>query len=338
MAKRQIVQGATSEILEVFIQDSTSTTGAGLTGLTNASAGLTCYYHINTAASAVAVSLASMTVGTFTSSGFKEVDSANMPGIYQLCLPNAAYASGKSVSAFLKGATNMVPLALEIEITQTNNQDAVRGGMTALPNANAAAANGLPTSGSGSNQILLSSGLVRLTTAGAGDIWDTVLASHLTAGSTGFALNAAGSAGDPWATAVPGAYSAGQAGYVLGTNLNATVSSRSTYAGGAVASVTGNVGGNVTGSVGSVTAGVTLTSGERTSVADAVLTRDFGSVSPQPALNERNALQALRFLRNAWSVAVATLTVFAEDDTTAAWTSNLTLNSGANPITGSDPT
>jgi hypothetical protein len=40
------------------------------------------------------------------------------------------------------------------------------------------------------------------------------------------------------------------------TNLDAAVSSRSTYAGGAVASVTGNVGGNVTGSVGSVTGNV----------------------------------------------------------------------------------
>ena len=39
-------------------------------------------------------------------------------------------------------------------------------------------------------------------------------------------------------------------------NLDATVSSRSTYAGGAVASVTGNVGGNVAGSVGSVTGAV----------------------------------------------------------------------------------
>jgi hypothetical protein len=36
------------------------------------------------------------------------------------------------------------------------------------------------------------------------------------------------------------------------TNLDAAISSRSTYAGGAVASVTGNVGGNVTGSVGSI--------------------------------------------------------------------------------------
>lgn len=33
---------------------------------------------------------------------------------------------------------------------------------------------------------------------------------------------------DPWATSVPGAYGAGTAGYVLGTNLDATVSSRST--------------------------------------------------------------------------------------------------------------
>jgi hypothetical protein len=40
-------------------------------------------------------------------------------------------------------------------------------------------------------------------------------------------------------------------------NLDATISSRSTFAGGAVASVTGNVGGNVVGSVASVTAPVT---------------------------------------------------------------------------------
>lgn len=261
MAKHPIVQGATSIILEIFVQDSLSTTGAGLTGLTSGSSGLTCYYHINTAAAAVAVSLTSMTIGTFTSSGFVEVSSANMPGIYQLCLPNAAYASGTSVSAFLKGATNMSPLALEISITQTNVQDAVRGGMTALPNVVAAGNGGLPTvdasnavkvqSGTGANQISLSSGLVRLSTTGAGDIWDIVIASHLTAGTTGAALNAAGSLGDPWATAVPGAYGAGTAGSIVGTNLNATVSSRSTYAGGAVASVTG--------AVGSVTGGVTVT-------------------------------------------------------------------------------
>ena len=57
-------------------------------------------------------------------------------------------------------------------------------------------------------------------------VWDEVLSGHLTAGTTGNALNAAGSAGDPWSTALPGAYGAGTAGLIIGTNLNATVSSR----------------------------------------------------------------------------------------------------------------
>lgn len=61
-------------------------------------------------------------------------------------------------------------------------------------------------------------------------VWDEVLSGHLTAGSTGNALNAAGSAGDPWSTSLPGAYGAGSAGLILGTNLNATVSSRATPA------------------------------------------------------------------------------------------------------------
>ena len=48
-------------------------------------------------------------------------------------------------------------------------------------------------------------------------------------------------AADPWATALPGSYPAGTAGAILGTNLDAKVSSRSTYAGGPVASVTAPV-------------------------------------------------------------------------------------------------
>lgn len=57
-------------------------------------------------------------------------------------------------------------------------------------------------------------------------VWDELLSGHAVSGSTGEALSAAGSAGDPWITALPGAYSAGQAGYIVGTNVNATISSR----------------------------------------------------------------------------------------------------------------
>jgi hypothetical protein len=46
---------------------------------------------------------------------------------------------------------------------------------------------------------------------------------------------------DPWSVALPSTYAAGSAGSILGLNLDAKVSTRSTYAGGAVASVTAPV-------------------------------------------------------------------------------------------------
>ena len=46
-------------------------------------------------------------------------------------------------------------------------------------------------------------------------VWDEALSGHLTAGSTGEALNAAGSAGDPWTTTLPGSYTGSQAGKML---------------------------------------------------------------------------------------------------------------------------
>jgi hypothetical protein len=46
---------------------------------------------------------------------------------------------------------------------------------------------------------------------------------------------------DPWTVSLPGSYTAGSAGAIVGTNLNAAISTRSTYAGGPVASVSAPV-------------------------------------------------------------------------------------------------
>lgn len=59
-------------------------------------------------------------------------------------------------------------------------------------------------------------------------VWEATASGHNSAGTMGNKLNSAASAGDPWNTSLPGSYGAGTAGYILGTNLNATVSSRST--------------------------------------------------------------------------------------------------------------
>lgn len=89
-------------------------------------------------------------------------------------------------------------------------------------------------------------------------VWDEAIAGHLTAGSTGAALNAAGSAGDPWTTLLPGAYGAGTAGFIVGTNLNATITSRmatyvqptgflaATFPGGTIANTTNITAGTIT--------------------------------------------------------------------------------------------
>lgn len=156
MAKVSLQTGTTSYLARVFIQDSSSTTGAGLTGLVFNSSGLVCYRARDDDGNAggTAMTLVTATRGTWTSLGFVEKDATNLPGVYEFGVPNAALASGsKTVLIMFKGATNMAQTVLEIELTATSNQDAVRGGMTALPNANAEAAGGLYTRGSGAGQI-----------------------------------------------------------------------------------------------------------------------------------------------------------------------------------------
>ena len=148
--KLSILAGATSQTINVFVQDSSSTTGAGLTGLVYNSASLTAYY-VFPRATAAAITLATLAAANsaWSSGGFKEIDATNMPGWYRLDLPDAVLASGngRSVGLHLKGAANMAPLPIEIELTGWNNQDGVRGGLTALPNATAGANTGLPVVG-----------------------------------------------------------------------------------------------------------------------------------------------------------------------------------------------
>lgn len=48
-------------------------------------------------------------------------------------------------------------------------------------------------------------------------VWDEAISGHLTAGTTGAALNTAGNAADPLLNLVPGAYGVGTAGYVIGS-------------------------------------------------------------------------------------------------------------------------
>ena len=72
-------------------------------------------------------------------------------------------------------------------------------------------------------------------------------------------------------------------------------------------------------------------------VADALLDRDMSSGTDSGSTTVRTVRQALRFLRNKWSISGTTLTVTKENDTTASWTAQVTGTAGADPITSSDP-
>jgi hypothetical protein len=199
-----------------------------------------------------------------------------------------------------------------------------------------------------------------------GAVWDITLASHVTAGSTGEALNAAGAAGDPWITALPGAYGAGTAGKIVGDNLNATITSRmasytqptgflaATFPAGTIANTTNITAGTITTTTNltnlpAITAGWLTATGIAadaftaakfaadvgTEFADALLNRDMAAVT---VTNTRSPINAFRALRNRWSNAGGTYSVYAEDDTTVAWSGPVDTDAAAIPVIGVDPT
>lgn len=167
--------GSTSQILQVFIRDSSSGIGSGLAGLTNGTSGLTAYYHRDSDTTATAISLVTMTVGTFTSSGFKEIDSSNMPGWYQFCPPNAALNTGAANVGFhLKGATNMAPLPVEIDldgnvdVTHWNGTAVASPATAGIPDVNVKNINNVAAATPGaSGGVLISGSNSGTTTLGA---------------------------------------------------------------------------------------------------------------------------------------------------------------------------
>lgn len=157
--KLQIKKATTDVTLYVFIPDADAGNGSGKTGLAYNTTNLVCYY-VRPLEAAVQLALATQTVtGAHSDGGFVEISSANMPGVYRLDLSDAVCATGvNSVVVMLKGASDMAPVSLEVELVSYDPYDGVRAGLTALPSAAAEASGGLITRGTGTGQISVSGG------------------------------------------------------------------------------------------------------------------------------------------------------------------------------------
>jgi len=117
--------GQASNIDYVFIQDSSSTTGAGLTGITSSSPGLAGRY-IYPGGTSVALTFESITtLGTYqapTSNAhlrIKELDATNHPGVYEIHYHNDWFSTAnarKAAILTIKGVTNMAQLNHKVTI------------------------------------------------------------------------------------------------------------------------------------------------------------------------------------------------------------------------------
>lgn len=134
MAKYSIQVGSTSQTVNIWVQNSATTAGGALTGLT--ATGVTGYYFFARQAP-VAITLVTTTVatGVFATGAFIEISSANAPGWYRVDVPNASLASGQGnfVNMHFFGGTNMAPVPVEIELTVVNNQSSTYGLASTLP-------------------------------------------------------------------------------------------------------------------------------------------------------------------------------------------------------------
>lgn len=301
---RPIKHGATDQSVVIRIVDSAD--GTPETGVTSATSGLSLSYRREGAAVVALTALNDLaTLATaHTDGGLLHIGN----GYYRVDPQDAAWASGATGVMVFGGATGMVVIAAYHPLVAVDFADAVRFGLTALPNAAADAAGGLPISDAGGLDLdakLANTNEVTSARMGALTDWinggrldlllDAVKAqtdtipvnpastTNITAGTitTVTNLTNAPTNGDLTATmktsvttaataATPTAAAVtGAVGSVTG-NVGGNVVGSVASVAGAVGSVTGNVGGNVTGSVGSVVGAVGSVTGAVGSVTAAV--------------------------------------------------------------------
>jgi uncharacterized membrane protein len=176
-----IAPGSTSQSIELYL---------GTTGLTASTSGLAARYN-RTRTASVAITLVARTIAqAWTAGGFAEVDATNMPGVYRLDVPDAAFAAGASdVTIVVRGASGTNGAVLTVTLSS--------GGLTAAQTASAvwgASVAGYTTAtdfGGLVNQIDNTvTGIDAVVQDIPSNVWEELRVNHDTAGSFGEYVNA----------------------------------------------------------------------------------------------------------------------------------------------------
>jgi len=130
-----------------------STAGTPETGLTITDLDLTYVRRGAAPAAKVDATALAATDSAHADNKAIEIDGTNMPGLYRVDWPDAAFATGVNSVILCVKASGVDPAFLEVELVDYDPADGVRLGLTALPNAAAEAAGGLHTIGAGAGQF-----------------------------------------------------------------------------------------------------------------------------------------------------------------------------------------
>lgn len=121
--------GTTSKQVEFVLRD--SSTGQGYTGLTSSDVNMS-YFREGDSGGSIGIGTFSGNIGAFSAGSFVEVDSTNMPGLYQLDIPDAALATGVDAVTIAITATGVIDKFLRICLLSVDLRDATDLGLTNL--------------------------------------------------------------------------------------------------------------------------------------------------------------------------------------------------------------
>ena len=149
-----VTAGATNKSVYFYVQQDAGGTNPGEAHTGMAFGDLTSASYARQGAARQPITPATLASASAAHSdgGFILVDDTNMPGVYRLDVPDAAFATGVDqvyVHIVPAGAQNATVSPIAVDITDVDLRDSVRGGMTALPNAAADGIGGLPISDAG---------------------------------------------------------------------------------------------------------------------------------------------------------------------------------------------
>lgn len=242
-----------------------------------------------------------------------EIDATNAPGLYRIDFPDAAFATGVDKVILSVTCTGCDPAMMFIELADNEVVD-VYSRIGAPVGASISADEAAVKTETASIQTDTNDIQTRIPAALVSGRMDSSVGAM-----AANVITAAATAAD-FTTEV-----------TTGLALEATLATGITYIDTEVAAIKAKTD-NLPASPAAVGSAMTLTSGERDSVADALLARNVSGGSS----TGRTVKQALHILRNKTSISAGTLTVTDTDDTTSSWTAAVTTTAG-NPISAIDP-